>query len=97
MPRRPDKIVLASGNKGKLREFAEMLAGLELEVLPQSACNVPEAEETGLSFVTAPNDERHGARRRRIVDNLLGGSLDWDVHTPLDLDHTICLQSLMCE
>ncbi len=45
------RIVLASGNCGKVREFNELLAGLDLEVVPQSEFNVPEAEETGLSFV----------------------------------------------
>lgn len=46
-----NKIVLASGNKGKLREFAELFAPFDIEVLPQSEFNVPEAEETGLTFV----------------------------------------------
>jgi XTP/dITP diphosphohydrolase len=45
------KIVLASGNKGKLREFSELLHDMHVEVIPQSALNVPEAEETGLTFV----------------------------------------------
>jgi XTP/dITP diphosphohydrolase len=45
------KIVLASGNKGKLREFAVLLAELDYEVLPQSDFDVPDIEETGLSFV----------------------------------------------
>lgn len=45
------KIVLASGNKGKLKEFNDMLAPLDIEVVPQSEFNVPEAEETGLTFV----------------------------------------------
>ncbi|HEY0721121.1 MAG TPA: RdgB/HAM1 family non-canonical purine NTP pyrophosphatase [Gammaproteobacteria bacterium] len=45
------KIVLASGNKGKVREFNEMLGGLDFEVLPQGEFAVPEIEETGLSFV----------------------------------------------
>ncbi len=45
------KIVLATGNPGKVREFSAVLAGLELEIVPQSAFNVPEAEETGLTFV----------------------------------------------
>lgn len=45
------RIVLASGNRGKVREFNELLAGLDLEVVPQSEFKVPEAEETGLSFV----------------------------------------------
>jgi len=46
-----NKIVLASGNKGKLREFAQLFAPLDIEVVPQSDFDVPEAEETGLSFV----------------------------------------------
>lgn len=46
-----NKIVLASGNKGKLREFAELFAPMDIEIVPQSDLNVPEAEETGQSFV----------------------------------------------
>ncbi len=42
-------IVLASGNQGKLREFAQILAAFQ--VVPQSQFNVPDVEETGLSFV----------------------------------------------
>ncbi|MCP5159653.1 MAG: RdgB/HAM1 family non-canonical purine NTP pyrophosphatase [Gammaproteobacteria bacterium] len=45
------KIVLATGNVGKLREFRATLAGLDLEIAPQSEWHVPEAEETGLTFV----------------------------------------------
>ncbi|WP_417581229.1 RdgB/HAM1 family non-canonical purine NTP pyrophosphatase [Nitrincola sp.] len=45
------QFVLASGNAGKLREFSQMLAEKHIEVLPQSAFNVSEAEETGLTFV----------------------------------------------
>lgn len=45
------QIVLATGNKGKVAELAHLLADLDIEILPQSAFNVPEAEETGLSFV----------------------------------------------
>jgi XTP/dITP diphosphohydrolase len=46
-----DKIVLASGNQGKLREFAQLFAPMDIEVVPQSKFDVPEAEETGLTFV----------------------------------------------
>jgi XTP/dITP diphosphohydrolase len=46
-----NQIVLASGNKGKLREFADLFAAFDIEVVPQSEFDVPEAEETGLSFV----------------------------------------------
>jgi XTP/dITP diphosphohydrolase len=45
------KIVLASNNKGKVREFGEMLASLDMEVLPQATFNIEDADETGLTFV----------------------------------------------
>ncbi len=45
------KIVLASNNKGKVREINQILAELDISVLPQSEFNVDEAEETGLTFV----------------------------------------------
>jgi XTP/dITP diphosphohydrolase len=43
--------VLATGNPGKLAEFRDRLAPLDREIRPQSEWGVPEAEETGLSFV----------------------------------------------
>ncbi|MDO6423547.1 RdgB/HAM1 family non-canonical purine NTP pyrophosphatase [Saccharophagus degradans] len=45
------KVILASGNAGKLREFQRILAEFDLDVAPQSDYNVPDAEETGLTFV----------------------------------------------
>jgi len=45
------QIVLATGNLGKVREINELLADHDIEVIPQSAFGVPEAEETGLTFV----------------------------------------------
>ncbi len=45
------RVVLASNNRGKVREFGELLADFHLEVVPQSEFQVPEAEETGLTFV----------------------------------------------
>jgi len=45
------QIVLATGNKGKVREITQMLTGQPFEILPQSNFNVPEVEETGLTFV----------------------------------------------
>lgn len=45
------KVVLASGNKGKVREFGEILAGADIAIVPQNELGVPEAEETGLTFV----------------------------------------------
>jgi len=45
------RIVLASNNQGKVREIGQLLADWDMEVLPQSAFDIPEIEETGLSFV----------------------------------------------
>lgn len=44
-------VVLASSNAGKLRELGAVLAPLGFTLTPQSQYGVPEAEETGLSFV----------------------------------------------
>ncbi|RTL55785.1 MAG: RdgB/HAM1 family non-canonical purine NTP pyrophosphatase [Rhodocyclaceae bacterium] len=58
-----NKIVLASNNAGKLKEFAQLLAPLGIEVLPQSAFNVSEAEEPHVTFVeNALAKARHCAR-----------------------------------
>lgn len=46
-----DKIVLASGNAGKLKEFSEIFAPMQISVIPQAQLNVCDAEETGLTFV----------------------------------------------
>lgn len=57
------RIVLASGNKGKLREMQAVLLPLGFDVLPQSDFGVTDAEETGLSFVeNAIIKARHAAR-----------------------------------
>lgn len=45
------KIVLASNNKGKLREFTRLLAPLQIEVHPQGEFNVPAAEEPFGTFI----------------------------------------------
>ena len=45
------RVVLATGNAGKLRELTAMLAGHDVEIVSQTTLGVTEAEETGLSFV----------------------------------------------
>jgi len=45
------KVVLASGNAGKLREFFEILGDVGFEVIAQSDYNVIDVPETGLTFV----------------------------------------------
>jgi len=44
-------VVLASGNAGKLKELGQILAPLGVTLKSQSEFDVPEVEETGLSFV----------------------------------------------
>jgi XTP/dITP diphosphohydrolase len=58
-----DRLVIASGNRGKLAEFEALLAPLGIEVLPQSAFGVDEIEETASTFVeNALLKARHAAR-----------------------------------
>jgi XTP/dITP diphosphohydrolase len=45
------RVVLASNNKGKVREIQALVAGLDVEILPQAQFDTPEIEETGLTFV----------------------------------------------
>jgi XTP/dITP diphosphohydrolase len=44
------RIVMASGNAGKLREIAHLLSGLGTEVIAQSALGVGDVDETGTTF-----------------------------------------------
>lgn len=56
------KLVLASNNAGKLREFAALLAPLGFDVRPQGEFNVPEAEEPHPTFAeNALAKARHAA------------------------------------
>lgn len=56
------KAVLASGNAGKVREFAALLAARDIEVLPQSAFGIVAAEETGNTYLeNALLKARHAA------------------------------------
>lgn len=47
----PHQVVLASGNAGKLEEFRALLADAGFNVLAQTDFDVPDVEETGLTFV----------------------------------------------
>jgi len=56
------RLVLASDNRGKLREFAALLAPLGIEVLPQGELGVRAAEEPHATFVeNALAKARHAA------------------------------------
>ncbi|TDG01920.1 RdgB/HAM1 family non-canonical purine NTP pyrophosphatase [Paraburkholderia guartelaensis] len=57
------RVVLASNNAGKLREFAALLGAAGIELVPQGALNVPEAEEPHPTFVeNALAKARHAAK-----------------------------------
>lgn len=57
------KIVMASNNAGKLKEFASLLGDIGLDVRPQAEFDVPEAEEPFGTFVeNALAKARHAAR-----------------------------------
>ncbi|MGL1832020.1 RdgB/HAM1 family non-canonical purine NTP pyrophosphatase [Rhodocyclaceae bacterium SMB388] len=57
-----EKLLLASNNTKKAAELAALLSPLGIEVLPQSAFDVPEAEEPHLTFVeNALAKARHAA------------------------------------
>ncbi|GAC18184.1 XTP/dITP diphosphatase [Paraglaciecola arctica] len=59
-----NKVVLATGNKGKVKELARMLSDLGIEVLPQSEFAVTEVAETGSTFVeNAIIKARHAAKQ----------------------------------
>ena len=45
------KIVLATGNKGKVKEMADVLADFGFEVIAQTDLGIESPEETGLTFV----------------------------------------------
>ena len=45
------KIVLATGNQGKVREMADVLADFGFEVIAQTDLGIDSPEETGLTFV----------------------------------------------
>lgn len=57
------RLVIATGNTGKLREIRHLLEPLNIEALPQSDFNVPEAEEPHCTFIeNALVKARHASR-----------------------------------
>lgn len=58
----PSKVVLATGNLGKVKEFKSLLAPLNISVVVQSELNVTDVPETGATFVeNAIIKARHAA------------------------------------
>jgi XTP/dITP diphosphohydrolase len=61
------RLVLASNNPGKIREFRELLAPLDFEVVPQGELGVPEADEPHYTFVeNALEKARHASRHAKL-------------------------------
>jgi len=57
------RLVIASGNKGKLREIEHILAPLQIEIIPQNALDVPECEEPFCTFIeNALAKARHASK-----------------------------------
>ena len=77
------KLIIATGNQGKLREIRHILGELDIEIVPQSALNVPECEEPFCTFIeNALTKARHASKHTGLpaladdsglcVDALLG-------------------------
>jgi XTP/dITP diphosphohydrolase len=61
------RLVLASGNPGKLREFRRLLAPLGIDVLAQSELGIVEADEPHVTFVeNALAKARHASARTKL-------------------------------
>jgi len=61
------RLVLASANEGKLREFRRLLTPLDIDVIPQAALGIPEADEPHATFVeNALAKARHASRVARM-------------------------------
>lgn len=59
----PKRLVIASGNAGKLAEFRDLFGGGGIDCVAQGELGVTDVEETGLSFVeNALLKARHAAR-----------------------------------
>ena len=57
------KVVLATGNAGKVRELASLLSDFGLDIVAQTDLGVDSAEETGLTFIeNAILKARHAAK-----------------------------------
>ena len=61
------RLVLASGNPGKLREFRRLLGPLGIEVIAQAELGIPDAEEPHVTFVeNALAKARHASAHAKL-------------------------------
>ena len=62
-----ERLVLASNNAGKLREFRRLLTPLAIDVVPQAELGIPEADEPHVTFVeNALAKARHASVHARL-------------------------------
>ncbi|MFK8018846.1 MAG: RdgB/HAM1 family non-canonical purine NTP pyrophosphatase [Pseudomonadales bacterium] len=62
------RVLVASSNKGKLRELSQVFANVDIECLPQSELGITDAVEDGLSFVeNAIKKARHASRESGLA------------------------------
>lgn len=61
--RRGDRLVLASHNAGKLREFQQLLAPFGLDIVSAGTLGLPEPEETGTTFNDNARIKAHAAAK----------------------------------
>lgn len=58
------KVVLATGNPGKVNELADLLCDFGMDIIAQTSLGVESAEETGLTFIeNAILKARHAAKQ----------------------------------
>jgi XTP/dITP diphosphohydrolase len=61
--RRGDRLVLATHNAGKLREFRELFAPFGLELISAGELGLPEPEETGTTFAENARTKAHASAK----------------------------------
>ena len=67
MPRPFPRLVLASGNEGKLREFRRLLAPLGIDVVTQGSLGISDADEPHATFLeNALAKARHASAHARL-------------------------------
>jgi XTP/dITP diphosphohydrolase len=61
--RRGDRLVLATHNAGKLREFQELLAPFGLDIVSAGELGLPEPDETGTTFIENARIKAHASAK----------------------------------
>jgi len=63
-----EKIILATNNAGKIKEYQHLLSKLAYKIIPQTEYDIPEVDETGLTFIeNAIIKARHAAKHSGLA------------------------------